>query len=185
MRPTSTFPIPTASRRAHHRALRRALAPCALAALGVLLLRAPAPCQTWETLLAANSPQCAVYLDHGARTRAPVSAEAVRCRFAAFAGQWLGKIGRSLRHTEGNMELAPDKEGWVARFVRLDQDSASFQVNPSASSGCPWVGVLRYEEHHFEGRGPSASLAAEGPFEHVRSLRVTEIFRFVSGRWTE
>ena len=152
------------------------------AALLLAALPAPALCQGFENLIAAKSPQCAAYTQP-ARGAAPLTMDAARCRFVEFAGHWLGTIGRNLRHTEADMQIVPDGAGFVARFVRLAPEGASFSIKPSESGTSPFVGVLRYEEHHYEARGETQDSAAAGPFSRVRRMRVTEIFRFVSGRW--
>ena len=152
------------------------------AALALAALPAPAPCQGFEHLIAAKSPQCAAYT-RPARGAVPLTMDAARCRFVEFAGRWLGTIGRNLRHTKADMQVVPDGAGFVARFVRLDPEGATFSIKPSGSGSSPFVGVLRYEEHHYEARGGTRDAAAAGPFSRVRRMRVTEIFRFVSGRW--
>lgn len=164
-----------------HRFLHFALVAVLLAS-AALLRPAEAQCQGFESLIAAKSPQCEVYLGRAA-AKAPATREAARCRFVEFAVRWMGTIGRNLRHTESDKQVLREGGGYVARFVRLDSSSASFSIKPSTSGSAPFIGVLRYEEHHFEGRGPSGSEAVSGPFQRVRRLRVTEIFRFVDGRW--
>ena len=158
-------------------------------ASGLFLRPAQTWAQTFESLLVADSPQCVAYLNPSPRDSSfmaptvPVTREAARCRFMAFAGDWLVRIGRNLRHTEEDMDVTREGTGVVARFVRLDHGSARIAVKSSSSVSCSYVGILRYEEHHFEGRAESAERVVEGPFRRVRRLRVTEIFRFVSGRW--
>lgn len=112
--------------------------------------------------------------------------ESVQTQFDAFARKWVGTISRNLRHTAADMALHRDGGGVVARFMEVDHDSLELQVKPSASGGasCPYVGVLRYQEHHYEARAASEAEARQGPFTRVKTQRVTEIFRYVSGRWT-
>ncbi|WP_461211081.1 hypothetical protein [Desulfocurvus sp. DL9XJH121] len=155
-----------------------------LPALVCLLRAEPAPAQDWEPLLASESQQCAVYLGSASPARDCGSVEAARCRFMEFAGHWLARIGRNLRHTEDDVHVEPAGDGYVARFVRLDRTTARISIKPSPSSASPYVGVLRYEEHHYEARGRSPQAATSASFERVRRMRVTEIFRYVSGRWT-
>lgn len=153
----------------------------ALAVLAATLFPGPARCQGFESLVAAKSPQCDVYL--GRKTKAPATREAVRCRFVEFAGQWMGIVNRSLRHSESSKQVLREGGVSIARFVRLAPSTATFSIKPSSSGSAAFVGVLRYEEHHFEGRGPTDAAAVEGPFQRVRRMRITQIFRFVGGRW--
>lgn len=122
-----------------------------------------------------------------APTRGGAGIDAVRAQFDAFARDWVGTISRNLRHTAADMAL--QREGGdavVARFMEVDHGSLEMQVKPSASGGavCPFVGVLRYKEHHYESRAASEAEARRGPFTRVKTQRVTEIFRYVAGRWT-
>jgi len=112
--------------------------------------------------------------------------ESAQAQFDAFARKWVGTISRNLRHTAADMALQRDGGGVVARFMEVDHDSLELQVKPSASGGaaCPFVGVLRYQEHHYESRAASEAEARQGPFTRTKTQRVTEIFRYVSGRWT-
>lgn len=112
--------------------------------------------------------------------------ESAQAQFDAFARKWVGTISRNLRHTAADMALQHDGGGVVARFMEVDHGSLELQVKPSASGGasCPYVGVLRYQEHHYEARAASEAEVRQGPFTRVKTQRVTEIFRYVSGRWT-
>ncbi|WP_156939591.1 hypothetical protein [Desulfocurvus vexinensis] len=112
--------------------------------------------------------------------------ESAQAQFDAFARKWVGTISRNLRHTAADMALKHDGGGVVARFMEVDHGSLELQVKPSASGGasCPYVGVLRYQEHHYEARAASEAEVRQGPFTRVKTQRVTEIFRYVSGRWT-
>ncbi|WP_126376508.1 hypothetical protein [Desulfovibrio ferrophilus] len=103
--------------------------------------------------------------------------------FELFARDWLVKIGRSLRHTDANMDIASAHSGYVASFTKIATDSMQLKVKPSSSPSCSYIGVLKYEEHHFEGHGETHDKAQQGPFSRVGRLKVTEIFRFVAGRW--
>lgn len=118
-----------------------------------------------------------------AAPREPVTLEAAHRRFKAFAGDWLAKVGRNLKHSRERMAVDSGPQGFVARFTRVAEDTLQLQVKASSSPGCDFVGVMRYEEHHFESRGGSYSEATGGPFSRSRRMRITEIFRFVAGRW--
>jgi len=115
--------------------------------------------------------------------RGVVTLGAASERFESFARDWLVKIGRNLRHTDLNMDIVPREDGYAARFTRIASETMEFKVKPSSSPSCSYVGVLRYEEHHFEGRGQTLGQASQGPFARIGRLKVTEIFRFVAGRW--
>lgn len=112
-----------------------------------------------------------------------VSLKAASDCFELFAKDWLAKISRNLRHTDLNMDVAPSDDGYAARFTRVVPETLEFNVKPSTSPSCSYVAVLHYEEHHFEGRGQTLGQAQQGPFARIGRLKVTEIFRFVAGRW--
>lgn len=118
-----------------------------------------------------------------AAPKVPVTLDGARERFKTFAGDWMAKVGRNLKHSKERMAVDSGPQGFVARFTSVAEDTLVLKVKASTSPGCDFVGVMRYEEHHFENRGGSYSEAVEGPFSRTRRLRVTEIFRFVAGRW--
>lgn len=113
----------------------------------------------------------------------PVTIEAARERFATFAGNWMAKVDRNLKHSRERMAVDSGPQGFVARFTSVAEDTLVLQVKASPSPGCDYVGVMRYEEHQFENRGGSYGEAVDGPFSRIRRMRITEIFRFVAGRW--
>jgi len=117
------------------------------------------------------------------RLKGNVTLEAATRVFENFAQRWLVKVGRNLRHNDTNMDVAALGDGFVARFTRVAGDTLTMSVKPSTSPSCAYIGVLRYEEHRFEGQGRTRDEAVQGPFAKVGRLKITEIFRFVSGRW--
>jgi hypothetical protein len=162
----------------------------AAAAPPARVAKAPAPAEKGKTMAKASAKQGKTVAKTHGKQAAPAKgsgAEAVRTQFDTFARAWVGRISRNLRHTAADMALQRDGGGAVvASFMEVDHDSLEMQVKPSASGGasCPFVGVLRYQEHHYESRASSEDEARRGPFTRVKTQRVTEIFRYVSGRWT-
>jgi len=123
-----------------------------------------------------------------ARVADPLAIDRAVAQFEPFARKWVSIISRNLRHTASDMQIVADGDGTVvARFLEVDHNSLELQVKPSASGGtvCPFVGVLRYREHHYEARAGTADEVRNSQFHKVKTQRVTEIFRYVSGRWRD
>lgn len=122
-----------------------------------------------------------------AEPAASAAMERARMEFEVYAAQWVDLVSRNLMHTREEMEIAAEADGSIAaRYVEVDRDAVALTVKASASGGaaCPFIGVLRYVERRYESRGASEDEARAGPFSRVGAQRVTEIFRYVNGRWT-
>lgn len=138
-----------------------------------------------KRMAAAQPPRAKPRAPKRAAPARPVTIETASAQFDDFARNWVRKIGRNLRHTATDMDVAREPKGVVVRFAEVQHEGLDIEVKPSASGGraCPYIGVLRYLEHHYENVAPNESEARKGPFTRVKTMRVTEIFRYVSGRW--
>lgn len=135
------------------------------------------------TQQAAVAPRKAAARPRAPRKRGPVTLETATTQFETFARSWVDRVGRNFKDRQGHVCVRQEGGEWVASYVAVEDTSLETTVKSKDSRTCPYVGVLRYQEHHFEARGASSDAVRQGPFERVRRVRVTEIFRYDTGRW--
>lgn len=111
------------------------------------------------------------------------SQERAQQEFTTFAHRWLATLSRNMVGNAEHKVVTREGKGYVARFVEVDKDSLELEVNPTGSSSCPFVGVLKYFECSYEARGNSAAAAKSGSFSLVRKVRYTELFSYIGKRW--
>ncbi len=111
------------------------------------------------------------------------SLERARDQFRHFTGAWLARIRDNMRFSEHKAQVVQSAGAFLARFSRLESESRELEVKTTDTPGCPFVGVLRYLEHRYEARGPTPDQAVAGPFRRVKTVRVTEIFRYSGDAW--
>lgn len=103
--------------------------------------------------------------------------------FESFQSEWMKKLSQhGLYGPEKiSFEEIKGQKKVVARYAELGTVTES-RVKKTESKGCPFVGVLSYEERVCESEGPSRADAAKGPFS-CGTRTVTEVFRFANGKW--
>lgn len=111
------------------------------------------------------------------------SLERARDQFGSFTVRWLERIRDNMRFSEHKAEVVGAAGEFLARFSRLDSASRELEVKATGTPGCPFVGVLKYLEHHYESHGDTPEQATAGPFRRVKTVRVTEIFRYAGDTW--
>ncbi|MGQ9483849.1 MAG: hypothetical protein ACUVSA_02420 [Desulfosoma sp.] len=117
-------------------------------------------------------------------SKAQATDEKEACQlFESFQSEWMKKLsqhGLYGPHKVSFEEMKGQKKV-LARYSELGVVKDS-QVKKTESKACPFVGVLSYEEKICESEGPSRAEAAKGPFS-CATRTVTEVFRFVNGKW--
>lgn len=113
---------------------------------------------------------------------APKTIEEARREFEDFAKVFVDKMARNLRHTAENKEIIKTVGGYRARFIHLEKDTVTVEVKP-CEGPASYVGLMKYLEGHYQNECATESCAKDGPFELVKKVRTTEIFRYAGGRW--
>ncbi len=77
------------------------------------------------------------------------------------------------------------KEGseYVARYVEIDPASMRTELRPAAAPNTPRVGLVRYQEVHYECRGATKSAALKAECLPTRTRRLTEMISY-DGKWS-
>lgn len=106
------------------------------------------------------------------------------CRlFETFQSEWIKKLAQHGLYgpDKVSFEELKGQKKVVARYSELGEIKEA-RVKKTESKGCPFVGVLSYEEKICESEGASRADAAKGPFA-CGTRTVTEVFRFANGKW--
>ncbi len=77
------------------------------------------------------------------------------------------------------------KEGneYVARYVEIDPASMRTELRPAAEPNAPRVGLVRYQEKHYECRGATKNAALKAECVPTRTRRLTEMISY-DGKWS-
>ena len=103
--------------------------------------------------------------------------------FESFRVEWMKKLSQHGIYgpEKISFEEIKGQKKVVARYSELGEFKES-RVKKTDTKGCPFVGILSYEERVCESEGTSRSEAAKGPFA-CGTRTVTEVFRFANGKW--
>lgn len=121
----------------------------------------------------------------GPKGPAPETLGQAEEHFRRFAGDWMDSVSNNLLHTARDMQVVEKDGGYLARFVHVEEESLTSAVRASEVASCPWVGTLRYIVAHYENFCSTPECARNGPFDCVKRVRNTEIFRFYRGGWAD
>ncbi|MEJ5364191.1 MAG: hypothetical protein WHS86_03750 [Desulfosoma sp.] len=103
--------------------------------------------------------------------------------FESFRAEWMKKLTQHGNYGPENISFEEIKgqKKVVARYSELGEFKEA-RVKKTDNKGCPFVGILSYEEKVCESEGKSRNEAAKGPFA-CGTRAVTEVFRFANGKW--
>lgn len=103
--------------------------------------------------------------------------------FENFQSEWMKKLTQHGIYgpEKVSFEELKGQKKVVARYSELGEVKEA-RVKKTDSKGCPFVGILSYEEKICESEGTNRNDAAKGPFA-CGTRTVTEVFRFANGKW--
>ena len=123
------------------------------------------------------------------KAEAPAPAEAVSTdevqeEFTAYARVFVDKLNRVHDNSITRMKVTKLDDGsYVARYHAIDPATIEASVKPTGHPVSPFVGVLKYVENVYEGKGQTAQAAQSSSFDVVDSMRVTELFARSKKGW--
>ena len=109
--------------------------------------------------------------------------DAVKKAFEVFQDDWIQKVQAEGNWGEDKNTVEADPQGGYRASYRKVSEAREMEVKPTDDKKSPYVGVLRYEEQLYSSHGETPELAKQGPFECVKRVVVTEIFRYSEGKW--
>jgi hypothetical protein len=97
--------------------------------------------------------------------------------FDAFSAQWMARAHGAELAGRANPSVAPGTATPLVTYRGYGDDYA-LELRPTGNPNAPYVGLLRYTEHVY-----SCSSVDASDCTIVSSVPMTEIFRYLSGRW--
>ena len=115
--------------------------------------------------------------------KGPVSEDVVRADLDVFVRNYITRSNHTLSINRSKPRVFKRGKMWVATFTEADVNSARTSMKKSASKYFDYVATLSYEEITYECVGKTQGEALNGKFVGVKMRRLTELPRYVKGKW--
>ena len=100
-----------------------------------------------------------------------------------FVLDYVEKANKRLTINREKPKVTQEGGKFVARFTEIDTSSVTAEVRPSKSKHFQYVARLRYHEMSSECEGKTRKAALKGPWKCTSVRRLTEMPRYVKGKW--
>ncbi len=100
-----------------------------------------------------------------------------------FVNQYVSKANKRMTTNRKRPQVVKRGSKYIASFTEIDMQTAKAQMRKSNSKHFDYVATLRYDELTFECEGKTRNEAASGEFRCVKVRRLTELPRYVKGKW--
>ncbi len=120
---------------------------------------------------------------------APCAADAaasetqVQAELQSFVNGYVSKTNRSMTCSKARPKVFKRGGKYVATYTEIDPQSTSAKMKKSNSKHFDYIATLRYEERTYESVGNTQKAARGGKFQCVKIRRLTELPRYVKGKW--
>lgn len=103
-----------------------------------------------------------------------------------FGEETIKSMNRCLLPSEGKKEVLKNGGQWTARYKAVDPRTIRVRVEKSNTPNSPvtHIGYLSYCENEFICTAASKDAALKGPFSVQRTENLTELVKFMGGKWT-
>ncbi len=114
------------------------------------------------------------------------SPAAVQGKLDEFARNTIASINRCVLPSSGKKEITQNSNGsYTARYIEIDPKSIATSYKPATNPGVvTYIGYMYYDEAEYTCTANSKASAAQGPFQLRRKERLTELIKYVKGKWT-
>jgi len=114
------------------------------------------------------------------------SPAALQQKLEEFAQKTIASINRCVLPSASKKEITSNGNGsFTARYIEIDPKSVSTSYKPSENSSVvKYIGYMNYQEVEYTSTASSKSAAAQGPFTPIRREQMTELIKYVNGKWT-
>ena len=131
-----------------------------------------------------NPPAAKAVPGKGAKSSADTP-ERLQQDLDSFAKKCVISMNSQLRPGLHTKEVAPHPNGgYVARYMVVDADSLQTSYNPAENKYVQYVGKMIYHEVEYSSTGTTKEQALAGPFNEVNRVPVTELIKYMKGKWT-
>lgn len=111
------------------------------------------------------------------------SQEQIQTELDAFVLSYVDTANKRLSVNRSKPRVTKENGKYVARFTEIDRTSVTAEVRPSKSRHFQYVARLRYHEMSYECEGKTRKAALKGPWKCTSVRRLTEMPRYVKGKW--
>ena len=142
--------------------------------------------------LALASPALAA--DAGKKAKAPASKkssasqspEVIQKQLDEFASNTIKTLNRCVIPSATKKEITKNADGsFTARYIAIDPGSVSCSYKtPDKPGPVTYIGYMRYSEIEYHCTAPTKSAADKGTFAPKNTKMLTELVKYVNGKWT-
>ncbi len=101
----------------------------------------------------------------------------------AFVDEYVSRTNHTMAMNREHPKVFKRKGEYVATYMEIHPQSASAKMKKSSSKHFSYIATLHYEERTYESIGATKKDALDGKFQCVRIRRLTELPRYVKGKW--
>lgn len=145
-----------------------------------LAMASPAFSSEATTLVAASKgkkSQAASTVNH--------SPAAVQSQLDEFAQKTIASINRCVLPSANKKEIKRGPGGgFTARYIEIDPRSVSTSYKASQNTAVQYIGYMNYDEVEYVCNGKTEAAAKSGPCTQTRREKLTELVKYVNGKWT-
>src|SRR5215510_15784196 len=102
--------------------------------------------------------------------------------FETFTIEWMQKLAQTEDFHRTQAKVSEAAGGFAAEYTGY-LPNRYITIKKTSSTDTPFVGILTYFEKKLRCTGKTKEEAMKGPFDHVETNQVSEIFRFTKGKW--
>ncbi len=112
--------------------------------------------------------------------------DALNNRLQAFAQSTIASINRNIMPSAKKKQVTQNADGsYTCRYIAVDNSNVQTSYKkPESSTAITYVGKMTYEEVEYSCTAPSSAAAMAGPFTEARRESMTELVKYVDGKWT-
>ena len=100
-----------------------------------------------------------------------------------FVHQYVSTANRRMAVSRAKPQIVKRGSKYIAMFTEIDPKTVKAQMRKSNSKHFDYVATLSYNELTYESEGKSRKDAAKGEFRCVKVRKLTELPRYVKGKW--
>ncbi|MDR2161089.1 MAG: hypothetical protein LBO77_02975 [Desulfovibrio sp.] len=117
---------------------------------------------------------------------AKASGDQVQQKLDAFARRTISSINRAVLPSSLKKEVSRNNDGtFTARYIEVDPDTISTSyLTPEDSALVSYIGYMHYVEIEYICTARDQKGALNGPFIPRKRAPVTEIIKYIKGKWT-
>ncbi len=101
-----------------------------------------------------------------------------------FAKSCVVNMNNQIKPGIRTKQLTKTPEGFQAHYIAVDPDSLSTSFSPSEHKIVPYIGRMMYHEVEYVCMGKTEKEALAGPFNEVNRRPMTELIKYMKGKWT-